>query len=90
MSKDNKNSASEKGAELNEEQKAVETTAKTDTKKEEAKEEKVSFTLDKKKYEFAVKKFKFKSKEYSAEEAAKNKDLLALLVETNSFVIKAV
>ncbi|MDA0175908.1 hypothetical protein OOZ35_00210 [Mesoflavibacter profundi] len=90
MSKDNKNSAPEKGAELNEEQKAVETTAKTDTKKEEAKEEKVSFTLDKKKYEFAVKKFKFKSKEYSAEEAAKDKDLLALLVKTNSFVIKPV
>jgi len=61
-------------------------TAKKASKKEDTKPKKVSITVDGKKFTVAP-KFRFQGESYKAEDAVKDKELIASLVEANSFVL---
>lgn len=101
MAKQEKNNSASKDAELNKaaEEEAV-AQAKAEVEAKEAAEAKaeaeaeakadkpVSFTVDKKKYTFKVKSFRYKGGLITAEDASKNEELLSILVETKSFIIK--
>ena len=85
MAKQEKNNSASKDAELN---KAIEAEVVAEAKTEDKTDKPVGFTVDKKKYTFNVKSFRFKGNFITAEDASKNEELLSILVETKSFIIK--
>ncbi len=85
MAKQEKNNSASKDAELN---KAIEAEVVAEAKTEAKTDKPVSFTVDKKKYTFKVKSFRYKGGLITVEDASKNEELLSILVETKSFIIK--
>ena len=94
MAKDNKNSASTKGAELNEEQKAAQLAAEAKAKaeaeakaKEEATENIAVFEYGDKQYKFSdrcPKKLQIDGQVYTQDEILNDEDLIEFLVVGNS------
>ena len=86
MAKDNKNSASTKGAELNEEQKAAQLAAEAKAK-EEATENIAVFEYGDKQYKFSdrcPKKLQIDGQVYTQDEILNDEDLIEFLVVGNS------